>query len=224
MRMRAKTFAETELYFKLRRSTLKRCSMSKGDTQLDDNIWRSFKEGDKTAFAALYRFYAGALLNYGSKISRDRTLVEDSIQDLFFELWNTRERITEPNSIKLYLFKALRYKIQRNTKSNDFTNTLDVDLFENLASPSHESKLIRFEVQSQQMENLRTLIQQLPKRQQEAINLRYYHDFSNEEIARIMGVNYQSAANFIFLAIRKLKLNLKVSVTSFLFFLKFFLN
>ena len=222
--MRAKTFAETELYFKLRRSTLKRCSMSKGDTQLDDNIWRSFKEGDKTAFAALYRFYAGALLNYGSKISRDRTLVEDSIQDLFFELWNTRERITEPNSIKLYLFKALRYKIQRNTKSNDFTNTLDVDLFENLASPSHESKLIRFEVQSQQMENLRTLIQQLPKRQQEAINLRYYHDFSNEEIARIMGVNYQSAANFIFLAIRKLKLNLKVSVTSFLFFLKFFLN
>ena len=198
--------------------------MSKGDTQLDDNIWRSFKEGDKTAFAALYRFYAGALLNYGSKISRDRTLVEDSIQDLFFELWNTRERITEPNSIKLYLFKALRYKIQRNTKSNDFTNTLDVDLFENLASPSHESKLIRFEVQSQQMENLRTLIQQLPKRQQEAINLRYYHDFSNEEIARIMGVNYQSAANFIFLAIRKLKLNLKVSVTSFLFFLKFFLN
>jgi RNA polymerase sigma factor (sigma-70 family) len=198
--------------------------MSKGDTHLDDNTWRLFKDGDKTAFAALYRFYAGALLNYGSKISRDRTLVEDSIQDLFFELWNTRERITEPNSIKMYLFKALRYKIQRNTKSNDFTNTLDVDLLEHLASPSHESKLIRFEVQSQQMENLRTLIQQLPKRQQEAINLRYYHDFSNEEIAGIMGVNYQSAANFIFLAIRKLKLNLKVSVTSFLFLLKFFLS
>jgi RNA polymerase sigma factor (sigma-70 family) len=72
------------------------------------------------------------------------------------------------------------------------------------------------------MENLRTLIKQLPKRQQEAINLRYYHDFSNEEIAKIMGVNYQSAANFIFLAIRKLKLNLKVSVTSFFFFLNFF--
>ncbi|MBT1708431.1 sigma-70 family RNA polymerase sigma factor [Fulvivirgaceae bacterium PWU5] len=196
--------------------------MSKGDTQLDDNIWRSFKGGDKTAFAALYRIYAGALLNYGSKISWDRTLVEDSIQDLFFELWNTRERITEPNSIKLYLFKALRYKIYRNTKSNDFTNTLDLELFENLASPSHESKLIRFEVQSEQMENLRTLIKQLPKRQQEAINLRYYHDFSNEEIAKIMGVNYQSAANFIFLAIRKLKLNLKVSVTSFFFFLNFF--
>ncbi|MBT1688589.1 RNA polymerase sigma factor [Dawidia soli] len=196
--------------------------MSKGDTQLDDNIWRSFKDGDKAAFAALYRFYVGALLNYGSKISGDRTLVEDSIQDLFFELWNTRERITEPNSIKFYLFKALRYKIQRNTKSNDFTNTLDLDLFENLASPSHESKLIRFEVQSQQMENLRALISQLPKRQQEAINLRYYHDFSNEEIAKIMGVNYQSAANFIFQAIRKLKVNLKVSVTSFFIFLNFF--
>jgi RNA polymerase sigma factor (sigma-70 family) len=198
--------------------------MSRNEPPLDDTLWRSFKEGDKAAFAALYRFFAGALLNYGNKISGDRTLVEDSIQDLFFELWNTRERLAEPNSIKFYLFKALRYKILRNTKTNDLIRTLDIDLFEALASPSYESKLIRLEVQSQQMANLRALIRQLPKRQQEAINLRYYHDFSNEEIAKIMGVNYQSAANFLFSAIRKLKLNLKVSVTGFFFFLKFFLS
>lgn len=198
--------------------------MTDFNTQLDDTVWRSFKNGDKTAFATLYRFYAGALLNYGGKISTDRALVEDSIQDLFYELWNTRSRISEPTSVKYYLFKALRYKIVRNTKANDHSHSLDIALFENLASPSHESKLIRFEVESLQMENLRTIIRQLPKRQQEAINLRYYHDFSNEEVARIMGVNYQSACNFIFSALRKLKLNLKVSVTTILFFLKFFLS
>jgi RNA polymerase sigma factor (sigma-70 family) len=71
------------------------------------------------------------------------------------------------------------------------------------------------------MENLKTIINQLPKRQQEAINLRYYHNFSNEEIAQIMGVNYQSVSNFIYTALRKLKLNLQVSITSFLFFLFF---
>jgi RNA polymerase sigma factor (sigma-70 family) len=198
--------------------------MPNSGTPLDDNTWRSFKNGDKHAFAALYRFYAGGLLNYGKKISSDRTLVEDSIQDLFVELWSNRLRLTEPDSIKSYLYKALRYKILRNIKSNDFTNSLDIGLFENLAFPSHESKLIRFEVESLQMENLRALIRQLPSRQQEAINLRYYHDFSNDEVAKIMGVNYQSACNFIFSALRKLKLNLRVSVTSFLFFLKFFLD
>jgi RNA polymerase sigma factor (sigma-70 family) len=194
------------------------------NTQLDENIWRSFKSGDKTAFASLYRFYVGALLNYGNRISSDRALVEDSIQDLFCELWNSRQRISDPTSIKSYLFKALRYKIHRNSKANELSYSLDAKLFENLASPSHESKLIRFEVESLQMENLRSIIRQLPKRQQEAINLRYYHNFSNEEVASIMGVNYQSACNFIFSALRKLKLNLKVSVTMLLFFLKFFLS
>lgn len=194
------------------------------NAQLDDNVWRSFKNGDKAAFATLYRFYAGALLNYGNKISRDRALVEDSIQDLFYELWSNRARISEPTSVKCYLFKALRYKINRNAKVNDHSYSLDIGLLENLVSPSHESKLIRFEVESLQMENLRAIIRQLPKRQQEAINLRYYHGFSNEEVAGIMGVNYQSACNFIFSALRKLKLNLKVSVTAILFFLKFFLS
>jgi RNA polymerase sigma factor (sigma-70 family) len=198
--------------------------MPNPDTQFNDETWRSFKNGDKTAFSVLYRFHVGALLNYGSKISSDRALIEDSIQDLFYELWNSRRRISDPTSVKSYLFKALRYKIHRNAKANDSSYSLDMALLETLASPSHESQLIRFEAESLQMENLRSIIAQLPKRQQEAVNLRYYHNFSNEEVAEIMGVNYQSAANFIFLALRKLKANLKVSVTTILFFLKFFLN
>ena len=92
----------------------------------------SFKNGDKTAFEAIYRFYAGALLNYGYKIASDRALVEDSIQDLFYELWNNRSRIAEPNSIKYYLFKALRYKINRNARTNDRAHPLDIALFEEL--------------------------------------------------------------------------------------------
>jgi RNA polymerase sigma factor (sigma-70 family) len=198
--------------------------MPEPNTQLDDKTWRLFKNGDKTAFSVLYRFHVGALLNYGNKISADRALIEDSIQDLFYELWNSRERISDPRSVKGYLFKALRYKIHRNARANDFSYSLDTGLFEDPSSPSHESQLIRFEVESLQMENLRTMIMQLPKRQQEAINLRYYHNFSNEEVAEIMGVNYQSACNFIFLALRKLKLNLKVSVSAILFFMKFFLT
>ena len=72
------------------------------------------------------------------------------------------------------------------------------------------------------MANLKELISNLPKRQQEAINLRYYHNFSNEEIAQIMGVNYQSACKFVYTALKSLKLNLQVSITSWLFLIIFF--
>jgi RNA polymerase sigma factor (sigma-70 family) len=190
-----------------------------------DEVWCSFKNGDKTAFDALYRMHVTELVNYGHKISSDRVLIEDCIQDLFIELWQSRERIADTTSVKFYLFKALRYKVYRKLKTDGFFNLDDIERHHNdLACASHESNLIGIEVQSLQMENLRALIKQLPKRQQEAINLRYYHNFSNEEVAQIMGVNYQSACNFIFSALRKLKLNLKVAVTSILFFLKFFLD
>ncbi|MDJ1480917.1 sigma-70 family RNA polymerase sigma factor [Cytophagaceae bacterium YF14B1] len=191
-----------------------------------DTLWHSFKAGDRAAFASIYRKYVTALLNYGNKITSDRTLVEDSIQDLFFELWESRERIAETTSVKFYLFKALRYKIYHNTNTKDFSSLesteYNTELNQNYFSyPSHESQLIGIEVQSLQMENLKTLLEQLPKRQKEAINLRYYHNFSNEEVAQIMGVNYQSACNFIYSALRKLKLNLQVSIGCFLLFLLF---
>ena len=68
--------------------------------------------------------------------------------------------------------------------------------------------MIDEEVYQLQISQLQTSLQKLPKRQQEAINLRYYHDFSNEEVAQIMGVNYQSACKFIYTGLRFLKENI----------------
>lgn len=187
-----------------------------------DPLWQSFKRGNKDAFALIYREHVKGLLNYGYKITSDRTLIEDSIQDLFFELWKNRANISETTSIRFYLFKALRYKIVRNARAGGMSVLRQLDEeAANVAELSHESYLIGLEVQSLQMANLRELIAALPRRQQEAINLRYYHNFSNDEIARIMGVNYQSACKFIYSALKSLKLNLQVSVTSWLFFIFF---
>ena len=190
--------------------------------RIPDRTWRAFKKGSREAFASIYQEHARSLLNYGYKVTSDRRVIEDSLQDLFFELWKNRAGLSETTSIRFYLFKALRYKILRNLKVNGRPIPQPEDGAASLLEASHESYLIGLEVQSFQMAHLRELIGNLPIRQQEAINLRYYHNFSNEEIARIMGVNYQSACKFLYTALRTLKANLRVSITSFLFFLIFF--
>jgi len=193
--------------------------------QEHEQLWHDFKKGDKAAFARIYREHARNLINYGYKVSPDKALIEDSIQDLFCELWQNRKNVSETTSIRFYLFKALRYKILRNSRGNNFVDIGETaHMPEDLINISHESYLIGIEVQSFQMTHLKDIISKLPQRQQEAINLRYYHGFSNEEIARIMGINYQSACKFIYTALRNLKGNLQVSVTSFLFFLLFSLS
>jgi RNA polymerase sigma factor (sigma-70 family) len=181
------------------------------DEQDSDQLWTAFKKGDKTAFEKIYRAYAKDLLNYGYKVISDRRLIEDSIQDLFFELWQSRKNLSQVSSVKFYLFRALRYKMVRNAKSNGraFVDSLD-EMENDCVNFSHENYLIELEVQSLQEAHLKESIGKLPKRQQEAINLRYYHNFSNDEIAEIMEVNYQSACKFIYSALKNLKLSIKV--------------
>ncbi len=193
------------------------------ENRIADQDWVAFKKGDKTSFERIYRMHAGHLLTYGYRVTSDRGLIEDSLHDLFVELWQNRARLADTTSIRFYLFKALRYKIQRNLRKNDL---LAFDYIEDgnnsTPTPSHESLIAMIELQSEQLANLNQLLNSLPQRQQEAINLRYYNNFSNEEVAEIMGVNYQSACKFIYTALKKLRENLRVAVSSFLVFINFF--
>ena len=190
---------------------------------IGDRDWIAFKMGDKAAFERIYRAHAGRLLSYGYRVTSDRSLIEDSLHDLFVELWQSRERLSDTTSIRFYLFRALRNKIQRNLRKNDLSVCDDIGTRDGaMATPSHESLIASLELQSEQLENLNQILNALPVRQQEAINLRYYNNFSNEQVAEIMGVNYQSACKFIYMALKKLRENLRVAVSSFLVFVTFF--
>ena len=53
--------------------------------------------------------------------------------------------------------------------------------------------------------NIPTLLNKLPKRQKEAIYLKYYSGLKATEIAEIMDINYQSVVNILHKAIKNLK-------------------
>ncbi|MEO6686432.1 MAG: sigma factor, partial [Dyadobacter sp.] len=69
-------------------------------------LWNTFREGNRDAFARIYTIYIHDLLSYGYRISSNRQLIKDSIQDLFLHLWLHRENISETDSIKYYLFRS----------------------------------------------------------------------------------------------------------------------
>jgi RNA polymerase sigma factor (sigma-70 family) len=178
-----------------------------------DELWDAYRAGSKSAFSDIYRRYGGPLLNYGSKITADTALVEDSFQDLFVELWDSRKRVSRTTSVKFYLFRALRNKILRNRrlsyseKNEPLENHMSL-----MKTGSFEDHFIELEREAFQMQRLRENLEKLPLRQREAINLRYLHSFSNEEIAGIMGISYSSTCKFIYAGLKKLTENFKMAV------------
>jgi RNA polymerase sigma factor (sigma-70 family) len=170
------------------------------DLEQEDRLcWNRFRQGDDTAFATLYQRYVRVLYSYGLKLIRDVPVVEDAIQELFIDLWRTRNHLAEAQSVRFYLFRSLRRKIHRSLRPEDEPLTL----WENDTAPwqptlaPFEADIISAEATALQTAQLQRWLTHLPARQYEALMLRYYQNFSYADIAAIMGISEQGARNVV---------------------------
>ncbi len=169
-------------------------------------LWKSFRSGDEKALVIIFNKFAQPLYNYGYKITGERELVKDGIQELFIELWQNKARLGETDSIKFYLFKSLRRKLIRlKTKvDNRLLKALSLD-YDKEAQPSHEFVLISDQVSLEKREKLMVMLNKLTKRQHEAIFLRYFEELNCDQIAMVMNLSKQAVYNLIHHALDQLK-------------------
>lgn len=174
------------------------------DTYLSEK-WSLICEGNVAAFGDLVDHSFNPLYHYGTRFASDKGLIKDCIQDLFLEIWEKREKLSHIISIKAYLFQSLRNNlIARIKKQSRFAN-----LSENEEFVDHngftELTWITDETDALNSSRLESGIEMLPKRQREALYLKYYEDLSNEEIAGIMGLQKQAVANYLHYGLLKLR-------------------
>ncbi len=169
----------------------------------DIHLWEQLRNGNKAALAELFELYFSQLYNYGRKICSDEEKVKDCIQDLFLEIWNQKNKMPLL-SVKAYLTKALQYKLIRINKKSQLIEAFDGNGNE-FFDWSHETFIIKNEMDAEKVKKLLAAMQQLPKRQQEIIYLKYYLNLSYEEICDVMNIQYQVARNQVSSAIKSLK-------------------
>ena len=179
----------------------------------DIRLWESFRKGDREAFAALFRAHYEPLYRYGSKFTTNVELLEDTIQELFLELWQAKS--TSPVlSVKAYLLKSLKYKLLKSFRKNGKVVPLNEN--ENVFEWSHENFLIAEEDSMEKKQLVLEALHRLSNRQREIIYLKYYQNLSYEEVSEIMNINYQVARNLLYQAIKSLKTLLAGTMELFL--------
>ena len=182
----------------------------------EQTLWKDMISGNKKSFEDLYNQYFQALINYGFRITKNKNLIEDAVQELFISIWNNRTNLSEVNEVKFYLFRSLKNRILRQLEKDVFDKSEDIDVYlDFLNSISEEQKKIDSEQFDANLDTLQRAIAHLPIRQQEVINLKYYHDFTLDEIAILMDVNKQSVSNLLFRSyaiLRKLLKNFTILI------------
>jgi RNA polymerase sigma factor (sigma-70 family) len=174
---------------------------------LDDaRIWARFKNGDDQSFSAIYSTYSPKLYHYGLKFTQNRTLIEDSIQELFFELLKNRRTIGQTSHILRYLMKSFRFKLFRilnHEKRYDHRNEGEDYVFDITFSIEHD--MIVKDSRDQRAEAFSRALGNLTPRQKEAIYLKFTIELEYNEICEIMDLNLESCRNLIYRAIKALK-------------------
>ncbi|GEP91719.1 RNA polymerase sigma factor, sigma-70 family [Chitinophaga terrae (ex Kim and Jung 2007)] len=174
------------------------------------SLWGLFRQGDRNAFEAIYEKYIDDLYHYGMHCCADHNRVKDCLQDLFQDLWVTREHLTEEiRNIRYYLISCLRRRLLKNSRIDQrYQHPESWDAFEFDFSLPQEHLLIQNETKAEQQRLLQQALNQLTRRQREAIYLRFYQNLSYQEVANIMAMQVDSVYNTISKAISILKKNL----------------
>ena len=164
----------------------------------DRKLWKQFKAGDKSALRKIYDDYFPLLYNYSRKFTNNTSIIEDSIQELFIDLMNKKEKLSDTDNIKLYLFKSVKRRVIRKLQRDKNLEFSDFSMFD---IPLVEETSNQEELRSK----LNAAMNKLSNQQQEIIYLKYFNFLNNKEIAEVLELNYQTVRNVLVTALKKLR-------------------
>lgn len=168
--------------------------------------WLRFQAGDEAAYEKLYQHFFDALYNYGYRFTRDNTLIEDAIHDLFLRLWKNRKTLKRPPDIKNYIYKAFRHAMIDKLSQRARTSAIDThDLPAFTLEITREVEMMQKEQAEALRHKINAILARLTPHQREAIFLRYYENLSYPEIADMLNLTQKATYKLVGRAIAALR-------------------
>lgn len=167
-----------------------------------DNIVQHLSKGDEKALDWLFRQYYASMCQAAYKILPDDHLIEDLVQEVFYEIWKKRKQIKITTSIAAYLRKATRNKTLnyiRDQKIN-FRNAPEKEVL-----PSKTTPAIQTLMAADLQQEIDTAIDSLPDRCRLIFVLSRFEELSYQEIADQLDISIKTVEHQIGKALKNLR-------------------
>jgi len=173
----------------------------------DKDIVDRLRKGDQSALKYLFDVYYTDLVIYAMKIVINRGVAEETVHDLFIQLWKNRSRLTIQKSLHGYLVSAVR-----NRSVNFIKSSYGRTRFENLDGIGSYSNTEAADANisvRELKEAIHSAIQLLPPKCKIIFNLSRNAGLTVDEIAALLGISKKTIRTQISIAIRKIKAHLE---------------
>ena len=162
------------------------------------------------SFDELYLAYYPAMLSYARMFLRDQW-AEDVVQDVFFNIWKNRHRISTDDPLYKYLLKAVYnrainyiWKHKRDTEYRSwYGSQIDRMVFD-YYDPDKNPILAKI-YDNDMRQQLRQAVDELPDKRREVFRMRFFENMSNKEIGERLGLTVSTVENHMYSALKQLR-------------------
>ncbi len=158
-----------------------------------NKIIDKLSEGNESAFEKLFKLYYPRLKNYAYYFLKNNDEAEDLVQDVFFQIWENRQKLTSEKHFASFIFTLLKNRCLNSIKRKVVEDNYMV------YHTKHESEEIfhiSFEMESgfstmeeRLTKELENLIHKMPERCGAAFRLKWFEGKKIHEIASIMKIS-----------------------------------
>lgn len=199
---------------------------------MDSNTTNHSEADDNTKFHWLYKDFYIPLCIYAFKITKNKEIAEEIVQDTFLKIWEHKESLGSVSSIPGYLYRSVRNNCLNHLKHLNIVHKYEDSYSQLLASAEDYLAITQENGQSilisKEFEVLiYQAIEKLPEQCRQIFKLSRFEGLKNSEIAEVKGITLNTVQKQISIALEKLREMLPpiISILLLIFcFLKYFLK
>jgi RNA polymerase sigma-70 factor (ECF subfamily) len=156
------------------------------DTEI---TWR-IRNGDVGQFESFFRSSYVSLVRYAKTLIKDHDTAEEMVQDLFFRLWQDREKLNIESSLNGYLFRSVHNKclhyIEHNRVIERHAEEMSYSQSESQESPSD---ILNYK---ELQEKVARILERLPERCGKIFAMSRFEGLKYSEIAEKLSVSIKT--------------------------------
>ena len=148
------------------------------------------RAGEEDAFAALFLEHYTALCQFVDSFVRAPDIAEEIVQAVFLRIWEHRRSWDPRAGPRAYLFASCRNQAVDALRHEQIVaQSVGRDAYLGIGRLS-APRLADTELEAEELaDKLRSVVAELPERRRLVVILRWQHQLSNPEIARILGIS-----------------------------------
>ena len=163
----------------------------------ESNLVARIRQGDETAFESLYLAHHDELWRFAYNYVRSRDVAEELVQDVFLAVWGTRATWEVNTRVRAWLYASVRHLALNHLRHERVvTRTIGADHKAPEAAASSMDQQLALEAEEIDQAVVHA-IAALPERRRIAMTLRWKHDMSSLEIARVLGTSPEAVRTLL---------------------------